>query len=76
VARRELTLRSLGAERRLALEMAVDERAEVDELERRWKEAEEIAEIADGMLSTTTDLEDELRRLKQREQRKGDQPSS
>src|SRR5204863_350939 len=52
VARRELTLRSLGAERRLALEMAVDERAEVEDLERHWQEAEEIAEIADGMLST------------------------
>src|SRR2546430_14454637 len=35
VARRELTLRSLGAERRLALEMAVDERAEVRSEERR-----------------------------------------
>src|SRR5256885_3478552 len=34
VARRELTLRSLGAERRLALEMALDERAEVECLER------------------------------------------
>src|SRR2546426_1888355 len=76
VARRVLTLRSLGAERRLALEMAVDERAEVEDLERHWKEAEEIAEIADGMLSTTTDLEEELRRLKQRERPKGDQPSS
>ena len=76
MARRELTLRSLGVERRLALEMAVDERAEVEELERHWNEAEEIAEIADGMLSTTTELEEELRRLKQREQRKGDQPSS
>ncbi|HEY6210161.1 MAG TPA: hypothetical protein VIW28_13950 [Gemmatimonadales bacterium] len=64
VARRELTLRSLAPERRLALEMAVDERAEVEELERQWKEAEELADIADGMLSTTTELEEELRRLK------------
>jgi len=76
VARRELTLRSLGVERRLALEMAVDERAEVGELERHWKEAEEIAEISDGMLSTTTELEEELRRLKQREGPTDDQPSS
>src|SRR2546426_442399 len=52
------------------------EGAMLEELERHWKEAEEIAEIADGMLSTTTELEEELRRLKQREQRKGDQPSS
>ena len=72
VARRELTLRSLRAERRLALEMAVDEQAEVQELERHWREAEEIAEIADGTLSTTEQLEEELRRLKQK---LGDQPS-
>ena len=74
VARRELTLRSLAPERRLALEMAVDERAEVAELERQWRDAEELADIADGLLSTTTELEDELRRLKKRPG--GDQPSS
>lgn len=72
VARRELTLRSLRPERRLALEMAVDERAEVEEFERRWREAEEIAEIADGTLSTSAELEEELRRLKRT---LGDQPS-
>ena len=72
VARRELTLRSLRPERRLALEMAVDERAEAEELERQWREAEEIAEIADGALSTTEQLEEELRRLKGN---RGDQPS-
>jgi len=72
IARRELTLRSLRAERGLALEMAVDERAEVEELERQWKEAEEIAEIADGTLGTSTEIENELRRLKNRG---GDQPS-
>src|SRR6266540_1407146 len=72
VARRELTLRSLRPERRLALEMAVDERAEVEELERQWREAEEIAEIADGTLSTSAQLEEELRRLKRNV---GDQPS-
>jgi hypothetical protein len=74
VARRELTLRSLAPERRLALEMAVDERAEVAELERQWRDAEELADIADGLLSTTTELEEELRRLKKRPE--GDQPSS
>jgi hypothetical protein len=74
VARRELTLRSLAPERRLALEMAVDERVEVAELERQWREAEELADIADGLLSTNTELEEELRRLKQRSE--GDQPSS
>jgi hypothetical protein len=72
VARRALTLRSLRPERRLALEMAVDERAEVQELERQWREAEEIAEIADGTLSTSEQLEEELRRLKRSG---GDQPS-
>jgi hypothetical protein len=72
VARRELTLRSLRPERRLALEIAVDERAEVEELERQWRSAEEIAEIADGTLSTSEELAEELRRLKERG---GDQPS-
>jgi hypothetical protein len=72
IAKRELTLRSLRPERGLALEMAVDERAEVQELERQWREAEEIADIADGTLGTTTEVENELRRLKRRD---GDQPS-
>ncbi len=66
VARRELTLRSLAPERRLAFEMAVDERAEVEALERAWKEAEEIAEIADGTLSTDPELEEHLRRLREK----------
>jgi hypothetical protein len=72
IAKRELTLRSLRPERGLALEMAVDERAEVQELERQWRDAEEIAEIADGTLGATTEVENELRRLKKRD---GDQPS-
>ncbi|HLZ44238.1 MAG TPA: hypothetical protein VKQ05_01000 [Gemmatimonadales bacterium] len=72
IARRELTLRSLRPERGLALEMAVDERAEVEELERQWREAEEIADIADGTLGTSSQVEEELRRLKQPD---GDQPS-
>jgi hypothetical protein len=66
------TVRSLRPERRLALEIAVDELAEVTALERQWFEAEQIAEIADGMLSTTPELEDHLRRLKARAS--GDQP--
>lgn len=72
IAHRELTLRALRPERGLALEMAVDERAEVQELEQQWKEAEEIADIADGTLSTSADIEERLRRLKNRD---GDQPS-
>ncbi len=70
VARRDLTLRSLAPDRRLALEMAVDERAEVEELERQWKEAEEIAEIADGMLSADPGIDEELRRLRERVDKK------
>lgn len=65
-ARGAATLRALGPDRRLALEIAVDEVAEVAELERQWKDAEQIAEIADGMLSSTPELDDHLRRLKSR----------
>jgi len=65
-ARGAATLRALSPERRLALEIAVDEVAEVAELERQWMDAEAIAEIADGMLSTTPELDDHLRRLKSR----------
>jgi hypothetical protein len=71
ISQRELPLRSLRPERGLALEMAVDERAEVEELEQQWREAEEIAQIADGTLSTSDLLEEELKRLKG-----GNQPSS
>jgi hypothetical protein len=74
VARRELTLRSLAPERRLALEMAVDERAEVEELERQWREAEEIAEIADGPLSAEPELEEELREMRRKLRAEPDQP--
>ncbi len=72
VARRELTLRSLRPERRLALEMAVDEQAEVQGLEREWRDAEELADIADGTLSSDATIEEELRRLKERG---GNQPN-
>ncbi len=70
IARRELTLRSLRPERRLALEMAVDEQAEVLELERQWREAEELADIADGTLSSDPAIEEQLKRLRER----GDEP--
>ncbi len=39
----------VGAEA-LALEMAVDEQAELKELERQWRQAEELADIADNLL--------------------------
>lgn len=71
VARRELTLRSLRPERQLALEMAVDEQAEILELELQWREAEEIAHIADGTLSGDAAIDEKLQQLK----RRGDQPS-
>jgi hypothetical protein len=74
VARRELTLRSLPAERRLALEMALDERAEVEALEHHWKEAEEIAEIADGTLSSDPLLDEELERIRKQLGHEGDEP--
>jgi hypothetical protein len=64
VASRETLIHSIGPELRLALEIAVDEQAEVQDLEKRWREAEEIAEIADGMLSSTPELEERLRRLR------------
>ena len=64
VARSELTVRSLAPDRRLALEMAVDEQAEVAALEQQWKDAEELADIADGLLSSDAELERHLRRLK------------
>ncbi|HYK83645.1 MAG TPA: hypothetical protein VEU55_10930 [Gemmatimonadales bacterium] len=76
VARRELTLRSLGPERRLALEMAVDECAELADLERQWQQAEESAAIADGMLTDDASVEAALRRLKEEVARRRDQPSS
>jgi hypothetical protein len=64
VARGELTLRRLRPGRRLALEMAVDEHIELLELERQWREAEELADIADGTLSTTVEVEEKLKRLR------------
>jgi len=57
----------VGAEA-LALEMAVDEQAELRELERQWQQAEEIANIADGLLIDPK-VDEALRRL-----RRSDQP--
>src|SRR2546421_6569207 len=65
-ARREPTRRSLPPDRRLALEMAEDERAADEEPGRQWQGAEEIAEIADGMLSSDSRVDEELRRLRER----------
>jgi hypothetical protein len=59
---------SLVGTEALALEMAVDEQAELRELERQWQQAEEIANIADGLLIDPA-VDEALRRL-----RKTDQP--
>jgi hypothetical protein len=44
--------------------MAVDEQTELLELERQWREAEELADIADGTLSTTAEVEEKMKRLR------------
>lgn len=66
MARDSARLATIRPNRRLAFEMAVDEQAEVDELERQWREAEETASIADGTLSSSAEIEDEMRRLKEK----------
>jgi hypothetical protein len=62
-ARLEKTVRQLAGGEALALEMAVDEQAEIKELERQWRQAEEIAEIADN-LTVDRRIDEELRRMK------------
>ena len=69
-ARSEPKLKDLKIEQAVALEMAVDEQAELEELERRWREAEEIAEIADGLLPDRG-VESALHRLKDGSQPNG-----
>jgi hypothetical protein len=66
-ARDEVTVGTLKGAQGLALEMAVDEQAEVRELEQEWRRAEEIAEIADNLL-TPPAIEDELKHLKEQGQ--------
>jgi hypothetical protein len=66
VAGHGVPLKIIRPHRRLALEMAVDEQAELQDLEQQWRDAEELAEIADGTLSTTPDLEEQLRRIRER----------
>ena len=68
--RAEIAVSSLKGAQGLALEMAVDEQAEVRDLEREWRRAEEIADIADNLLLPPT-IEDELKHL-----REGGQPES
>ncbi len=66
-ARDEVRVASFKGTQGLALEMAVDEQAEVRDLEREWRRAEEIAEIADNLLVSPS-IEDELKHLKERRQ--------
>lgn len=66
VAGQGARLKAIRPQRRLALEIAVDEQAEVQDLERQWKEAEELADIADGTLSPSADVEQQLQRLRER----------
>ena len=67
-ALREVKVSTYRGAEALALEMSVDEQAELRELERQWRDAEEIADIADNLLVDPT-IEDELRHLKE-----GNQP--
>jgi hypothetical protein len=59
----EPRLKDLKIEQAVALEMAVDEQAELRELERQWHEAEEIAAIADGLIPDPA-AEERLRQLR------------
>jgi hypothetical protein len=68
-AQREVKVSAYKGAEALALEMAVDEQVELREIERQWRDAEEIADIADNLLVDPA-VEDALRRLKQ-----GDQPN-
>ena len=68
--RNEIAVSSLKGAQGLALEMAVDEQAEVRELESEWRRAEEIAEIADNLLVPPT-IEQELKQLKEPHQPDG-----
>jgi hypothetical protein len=66
-ARREIAVSSLRGAEGLAMEMAVDEQAEVRDLEREWRRAEEIAEIADNLIVPPS-IEQELKDLKEKGQ--------
>jgi len=66
-AQREVKVATYKGAEALALEMSVDEQAELRELERQWRDADEIADIADNLL-TPPSVEDELKHLKERGQ--------
>ncbi len=66
-ARREVAISTLRGAEGLAMEMAVDEQAEVRDLEREWRRAEEIADIADN-LTVPPAIEQQLKDLKEKRQ--------
>lgn len=66
-ARREIAVSTLRGAEGLAIEMAVDEQAEVRDLEREWHRAEEIAQIADNLIVPPA-VEQQLQELKNRVQ--------
>ena len=72
LAERRKPLDGLDPVERLALEIAVNEESErrllqleVEELERRWREEEEIAAIVDGELTPVKGFERMLRRIRE-----------
>jgi hypothetical protein len=69
-ARREIAVSTLRGAEGLAMEMAVDEQAEVRDLEREWRRADEIAEIADNLVVPPA-VEQQLKDLKARRQPSG-----
>jgi hypothetical protein len=69
-ARNEIRVSTLRGAEGLAMEMAVDEQAEVRDLEREWRRADEIAEIADNLVVPPA-VEQQLKDLKARRQPSG-----
>lgn len=57
MARERLPVGSLGPGLRVALGMVLDDAAEVEALEREWRDAEELAAIADGELTEVPGFE-------------------
>ncbi|HUH12028.1 MAG TPA: hypothetical protein VMK65_02925 [Longimicrobiales bacterium] len=63
LARADRAVGELAAPTRLALAMALDDQAEAEALESEWREAEELAAIADGELTEVPGFEEFRRRV-------------
>jgi hypothetical protein len=63
LGRTEVTLGEIPARDRLALGMALDEQSEAELLESEWREAEELAGIADGLLTEVPGFDEFRRRV-------------